>query len=369
MVTTWRGAPAADGYRMPGEFEKHAGTWMLWPTRTDTWRLGAKPAQEAYRRVALAIASFEPVTIGVNGIGYEHVRRVMPGAVRVVELSSNDAWMRDIGPTFVKNDATGEVRGIDWGFNAWGGLNGGLYFPWDLDRLAKQKVLEIEGKDRYDVRDFIMEGGAIAADGEGTLIATEQCLLHPNRNPRLSRTEIESRLGRCLGVRRIVWLKRGLADDETDGHVDELAAFAAPGVVLLAWTDDPAHPQYEIVREAEAALDAQPDAHGRRLRIERIPLPDPIELTATDSRTIDRAEQSFGRTPGTRLAASYVNFYFCNGALILPSFGDRRDREAHARFAALFPDRKVVQVYTREIALGGGNVHCITQQVPAGSRE
>lgn len=169
MVFTINSTPRKDGFRMPGEFEEHKGTWMLWPTRTDTWRSGAKPAQRVYIEVAKAISQFEPVTMCVKADQYENARALLPHNIRIVEISSNDAWMRDIGPTFVKNDK-GEVRGIDWGFNAWGGLDEGLYFPWDLDLLVKHKVMDIEQISRYDATDFILEGGAITVDGEGTLI-------------------------------------------------------------------------------------------------------------------------------------------------------------------------------------------------------
>lgn len=363
MSATLESTPRKDGFRMPAEFEPHQGTWMLWPVRTDTWRLGAKPAQDAFVEVALAISEFEPVTIGVSSIQYEHVRSIFPSRIRIVEMSSNDAWMRDIGPTFVKNGA-GEVRGVDWGFNAWGGLNGGLYFPWDQDLLVTQKVLEIEYKDRYDSQSFILEGGAILVDGEGTLIATEQCLLNPNRNPGMGREEIEQRLHEYLNVEKIIWLKDGLRYDETDGHVDEVAAFVRPGVVAMSWTDDLADPQYELLCAAFDLLSSVTDAKGRKLEVHKIHIPDPLTISDEEARLIDRARRSYNRATGTRFAASYVNFYICNGGVIIPAFGDRYDSVAYDQLSELFPDRKVVQINTREIALGGGNIHCITQQQP-----
>lgn len=194
---------------------------MLWPVRTDTWRAGAKPAQRVYVEVAKAIAQFEPVTMCVRPEQFENARALLPEHIRVIEISSNDAWMRDIGPTFVKNDQ-GEVRGIDWGFNAWGGIEEGLYFPWDLDLQVKRKVLEIEHISRYDATEFVLEGGAITVDGEGTLITTEQCVLNKNRNKNLTKEEVEERLSEFLNVEKIIWLKDGLVGDETDGHVDEV---------------------------------------------------------------------------------------------------------------------------------------------------
>ena len=180
--------PANDGFRMPAEWERHAGTWMLWPERPDTWRDKAQPAQRAYAAVAAAIAKSEPVTMGVSADQFNAARAALPEGVRVVEISSNDAWMRDVGPTFVV-DRRGRVRGIDWMFNAWGGKAGGAYLDWELDDQVAAKVLEIESRARYRAP-FILEGGAIHVDGQGTLLTTEECLLNPNRNPALRRSQI-----------------------------------------------------------------------------------------------------------------------------------------------------------------------------------
>src|SRR5689334_21041540 len=166
MTRTLTTTPADDGFAMPAEFSRHTGCWMLWPERPDNWRDGAQPAQRAFTDVATAIARFEPVSIGVSAAHYEFARGQLPPAVRVVEISHDDAWMRDVGPTVVINKK-GERRGVDWQFNAWGGLNGGLYFPWNLDDAVARKVLEIEGLDRYRAP-FIMEGGALHVDGQGT---------------------------------------------------------------------------------------------------------------------------------------------------------------------------------------------------------
>lgn len=365
MVRTWYTMPKEDGFRMPGEFEEHKGTWMLWPQRTDTWRNGAKPAQRAYVEVAKAISKFEPVTMCVNQDQYENARAMLPSHIRVVEISSNDAWMRDIGPTFVKNDK-GEVRGIDWNFNAWGGLEEGLYFPWDQDLLVKQKVMEIEGIDRYEARDIVLEGGAITVDGEGTLITTEQCLLHPNRNPHLTKEQVEEKLEQYLGVEKVIWLKNGLVGDETDGHVDEVVFYVRPGEVALGWTDDPNDPNYEVLHDAFERLQSAVDAKGRKLKIHKIPMPQQIRLTEEESKGIDFSEHSFERTAEKQFIATYINCYLCNGGVILPAFGDPHDEIAAEMFQKIYPDREVVSVYTREISLGGGNIHCITQQQPKG---
>jgi agmatine deiminase len=366
LTRTLSSTPRRDGYRMPAEFEPHQGCWMLWPERPDNWRLGAKPAQQAFATVAAAIAGSEPVTVGVSATQYDNARRRLPPAVRVVEISSDDAWMRDVGPTFVVN-GRGGLRGVDWMFNAWGGLDGGIYFPWDRDEGVAQKVIEIEDCERYRAP-FVLEGGSIHVDGQGTLITTEECLLNRNRNPHLTRGDIEGLLQRYLGVESIVWLGKGVHLDETDGHVDNLCAFVRPGEVLLTWTDDRRDPQYEISRDAWERLQQVRDARGRRFKVHKLVQPGPLYMTKAEAEGIDSAEGSQPREAGSRLAGSYVNFYVGNSRVVVPLLDPKRDATALRKLKALFPKREVLGVPGREILLGGGNIHCITQQVPAGRR-
>jgi agmatine deiminase len=339
---------------------------MAWPERPDNWRMGAKPAQEAYAEVAAAIGASEPVTMGVSDAQFEHCRAVLPPSVRVVELSTDDAWMRDIGPTFVVDDADG-LRGVDWRFNAWGGLDKGLYFPWDRDERAAAKVLEVERAGRYRAP-LVLEGGSIHVDGEGTVLTTEECLLNANRNPSMTREQIEGALRDYLGVERVLWLERGVYADETDGHVDNLACFVRPGVVLLHWSDDESDPQHAISRDALARLEAATDARGRSLQVIKLPAPNASAVTAQEAHGVDAVAGTQQRRAGDRLAASYVNFYAGTSRIVFPLLDPRRDDEAAEILRDCFPDRSVVGVAAREILLGGGSVHCITQQVPAVSR-
>ncbi len=362
MSRTLESTPAADGFRMPAEWSAHEGTWMAWPERPDNWRWGAKPAQEAFARVAGAIAEVEPVSMAVSPAQFDHARSLLPPAVRIVELTTDDSWMRDIGPTFVVN--ADQRRGVDWVFNAWGGLHDGLYFPWRRDDEAARKVLEIERADRYRAP-LVLEGGAIHVDGEGTVLTTEQCLLSPGRNPELTRGEIEQLLCSHLGAEKVLWLGDGVLNDETSGHVDNLACFAAPGVVALTWTDDETDPQHAISAAAERRLLAMTDARGRPLKVSRIHQPGPLLLTEEEARGVDAVEGTRPRRAGDRMAASYVNFYVANGRVIFPLLDERWDGAAAETLAELFPGCEIVGVPGREILLGGGNVHCITQQVPA----
>jgi agmatine deiminase len=361
-MLTLDSTPAADGFAMPAEWAPHAGCWMLWPERPDNWREGALPAQRAFAEVAAAIARFEPVTVGVSAAHYDFARAQLAPHIRVVEMSHDDAWARDVAPTFVTN-GKGVRRGVDWKFNAWGGLDGGLYFPWDKDDAVAQKVLEIEGCDRYRAP-LINEGGAIHVDGQGTALVTEQCLLNPNRNPQMSRAEIEQHLVEYLGVRHVIWLGHGVVDDETDGHIDNMACFVKPGVVALHWTDDRRDPQYEHSRDALERLSLATDARGREIEVIKLPMPGPLELTAEEAAGLLPRESSHRRLAGLRLAGSYVNFYIANRGIVMPLLDRKTDKSAAARLKRAFPGRKVVGVPAREILLGGGNIHCITQQVP-----
>ena len=335
---------------------------MLWPYRADTWRQSAQPAQRTFSGVAQAISQFEPVTIGASASQLLNARAILPPYIRVIVIESNDAWMRDVGPTFLV-DSRGEVRGVNWVFNAWGGI----YSDWSLDALVAARVLELENLAYYRTSGFILEGGSIHVDGQGTCLTTEECLLNPNRNPHLDKTQIEGRLCEYLNLDSIIWLRRGVFEDETSGHVDNLCCFIRPGVVALTWCDDPSDPMYDIVHEAFELLSQARDAHGRRLEIHTIHQPTPMYMTLEESRRIESTPGTLSRPAGARLAGSYINFYIANGGLVVPIFNDRYDQPALATLQTLFPDHRVLGVPGREILLGGGNIHCITQQQPRGS--
>jgi agmatine deiminase len=348
---------------MPPEWWPHSGCWMAWPERPDNWREEAGPAQEAFAAIAAAVAEAEPVTMSVSPGQAERARGLLPDAVRIVELETDDSWMRDIGPTFVIDGAGGR-RGVDWRFNAWGGLEGGLYAPWDRDDAAAARMLEIEGADRYRAP-LVLEGGSIHVDGEGTVLATEECLLNPNRNPELSREQVEGHLREYLGAEKVIWLGRGVFEDETDGHVDNLACFARPGLVLLTWTDERSDPQFPISQDALERLEGATDARGRELEVIRVHQPGPLATTREEAEGVVPVPGTQPRRAGDRLAASYVNYYLANGRIVLPLLDERTDDAAAEAIGSCFPDHEIVGVPAREVLLGGGNIHCITQQVPA----
>lgn len=354
--------PKQDGFRMPGEFEEQEQIWMLWPERPDNWRNGAKPAQKTFVNVAKAIREFEPVTVCVNPSQYQNARAQLPKDIRVVEMTSDDSWIRDCGPTFVVNDK-GEIRGCDWSFNAWGGLVDGLYFPWDQDDLVAQKVCEIEGVDSYRTDDFVLEGGSIHVDGEGTLITTEMCLLSEGRNPHMNKEEIEKKLCDYLNLEKVIWIKDGIDPAETNGHIDDVACYVRPGEVACIWTEDTENPFYEQAQAAYKTLSEATDAKGRKLKVHKLCLTKkPCYLTGAD--TIDYVEGTLPREEGEISIASYMNFLIVNGGIILPQYGDENDALAVEQVQAMFPERRVVGVRTEEVAYGGGNIHCITQQQP-----
>ena len=360
--------PRQDGFRMPAEFEPQERVWMLWPNRPDNWRDGAKPAQKAYADVARAIAKHVPVVMGAKPEDYEaaHFQLSDDENILVIEMESNDAWIRDCGPTFVVNDE-GEVRAVHWHFNAWGGLVDGLYFPWDQDALVGMKVADLAHAVRYRPDDLVLEGGSIHVDGEGTVITTEMCLLSEGRNPQLSKEEIERYLGEYLNVSKVIWIKDGIDPDETNGHIDDVACFVAPGEVACIWTDDEANPFYQAARDAYETLSNATDAKGRQLKVHKLCMPKvPTYMSQDEVDTIDVVEGTLPRTTEDVAIASYMNFLITNGAVIVPQYGDENDSLALEQVRAMFPDREVVGVDTVEVAYGGGNIHCITQQQPAG---
>ena len=362
MSTVLPGTPRAEGYRLAAEFEPHAACWMLWPERPDNWRENARPAQAAFTALAAAIARHEPVTVGASAGQFLNARAMLPPAVRVVELASDDAWMRDMAPAFVLDDQGG-IRGVKFGFNAWGGLKGGLYFPWDLDAQVATKLLEIERLDRHDAP-LVAEGGALAADGQGTLITTVDCLVNDNRNPGLRRAQIEGILRDHLATDTVIWLDHGLPGDETGGHVDNLVAFVRPGVLVMAWTDNRADPFHDVAREAHERLATATDARGQRFAIHKLPQPRPMTIQADEAAGVVQVSGTKARHAGDSICASYVNAYVGNGVVIVPAFGDPSDETARALYAALHPERRVVSLPAREIVLGGGGLHCITHEQP-----
>ncbi|QKW11224.1 agmatine deiminase family protein [Streptomyces sp. NA04227] len=327
---------------MPAEWTAHERCLMAWPTRHDLWGRVLSTLQEEHAAVARAIAAFEPVTVVAPPGHGESARALCGDGVEILELPLDDSWFRDSAPIFTLGP-DGTRAGVDFRFNAWGGK----HHPYDADDRISALLLDHLG-DPAIRSEMILEGGAITVDGEGTLITTEQCLLHPNRNPGMSRAEIEAELTLRLGVSKVIWLPYGgLLDTETDGHVDGVCAFVAPGKVVVQLPDDPEHPDHARMRANRAVLEASRDARGRALEI------------------VDLPQSAFTEVDGKPVEVGYLNFYLANGGVVVPVAGLPQDDEALAVIAAACPDRKVVGVVARTLAYGGGGVHCITQQVPA----
>ena len=357
--------PFDDGFRMPGEFEPHAGCWMLFPERPDVWGQHPQPAQQAFVDVATAIARFEPVTVCASPASFATARDMLPEQVCVLEIDSNDAWMRDCGPTFVVNDA-GDVRGVDWEFNAWGGFVGGLYDDWTQDNLVAQKVLAVVDADRYKAQ-FVNEGGAIHVDGEGTLITTRSVLLNKNRNPDLTQAEVEQQLHDYLGVEKVIWLDVSDAD-ETDGHVDGVCCFVRPGVLLISWPEDEHSADLTYYQSIYDQLAAATDAKGRSFELIKLPIAELPPITQAEADDVIDVDGTYPRSAGDPVWGGYINFYIANGGIVFPMFGVSADQKARQVLQQAFPDREVIGVpNARQISMGGGIIHCITQQQPLGS--
>jgi agmatine deiminase len=340
--------PGRRGYRLPAEWAPHAATWLSWPHNRETWPGCFEPVEPAMVEAVRALAETERVRINVLDTAHAaHVRRLLArrADLKQVDLHvvpTNDAWVRDHGAIFVVNEAAPEpLLALAYEYNAWGGK----YPPYDLDRAVPRQLAEILRVPSF-APGIVLEGGSIEGNGESVLLTTEQCLLNPNRNPHLERTEIEQLLRDSLGVSQIVWLGEGIAGDDTDGHVDDLTRFVNPGAVVTVVEPNRADPNHVPLAANRRYLD-EVEVAGRKLEVIELPMPEPLY------------------NAGQRLPASYANFYIANELVLVPVFKCRQDDAACGLIAECFPDRRVVPIDSRPLVAGLGALHCLTQQVPA----
>jgi agmatine deiminase len=344
----------AAAYRMPAEWEPHLATYLVWPHNRDTWPGKFDAIVPVFARIAATIAEFEPLRLLVTDnamaeAARETILAVNGSASRLDRIAftvvaTNDSWIRDHGPIFVNRaalaDAPAQVA-LDFGFNSWGEK----YGAFDLDDAVPRRLGERWG---FEVLEppMVLEGGSIEVDGAGTLLTTESCLLNPNRNPALDRAEIERRLKYWLGVSSVLWLGEGIAGDDTDGHVDDLARFVAPATVVTVVEDNSRDENYRVLADNLKRLKTMRDAGGRAIKVETLPMPPALYHE------------------GTRVPASYANFYILNGGVIVPTFDCPQDATAIATLGRLFPGRRVVGIPSRDLVWGLGAIHCLTQQHP-----
>jgi agmatine deiminase len=345
-------APGLVGYRWPAEWERHAATWLAWPKNPQTWPGRLERAVEGFVGIVRALHPFEPVNLLVDSPAMADAARarlaaggVGPDAdVRFVVEPTNDAWVRDYGPIFVvRGEGTERTRAaIDFGYDAWGGK----YPPWQLDDAIPSRLAATLELPRFGA-DFVLEGGSIDGNGRGTLLTTETCLLHPNRGAGRTREQMEERLCAWLGVTQVLWLGEGIAGDDTDGHVDDIARFVDPGSVVAAVEEDPHDPNAGPLAANLRRLRGMRDAAGKPLALATLPMPPPLHVA------------------GQRCPASYANFYLANGVALVPTFGASSDARALAILRELLPGREIVGVRCEELVYGLGAVHCLSQQEPA----
>lgn len=363
---TRKTTPSNDGYKLPFEGDKHKATVVLIPYRKDTWRNHASFAQQNFKEVILAIAKHEKVIVGIHPSIYAKVAPSYKNIknVELLKIRYNDSWARDNMGIYLSNGKN--IRGVDFRFNAWGGEVDGLYSNYhDDDKLTSSFDKKYKIQD-YRLPSFVFEGGSIAFDGKGTAIVTEACLLSKGRNPTLRKEEIEETLKEYLSLEKIIWVPHGIYMDETNEHIDNMVAFVKPGVLVMAWTDDKNDPQYEYCQQTYEALTNATDARGKHFEIYKSHLPNPpLYMNEEEAKGIIKDKfDAKPRNDSDRLSASYVNFYQGKNFVILPAFGVKEDEEAFKLFSSLFPKNKIHQINTREILLGGGNIHCITMQIP-----
>lgn len=358
------GTPADHGFSFPPEWQRHRGTWISWP-RPEGISFPGRYAECVHNVIDVirAITEFEPVHLNVPNVDYELIvrdlllrGRVPVRRVRFHHIRTNECWTRDYGPAFVQRRRRGpstrsrsltagrmETAIVDWGYNAWGGK----YPPFDADDEVPARVGEELGLPVF-YPGIVMEGGAVDFNGAGTILTTTSCLLNKNRNPRLSQKQIERYLEAYYGQQHIVWLGDGIEGDDTDGHIDDLARFVNERTVVIGMENDPSDPNYKVLRANRRLLERARDQDGRAFHVVELPMPRPVTYKSQ------------------RLPATYVNFYFVNGALLVPTFGQsRRDRRALAVLQPLLPRRRVIGVDCRALIWGLGGIHCLTQQQPA----
>ncbi len=336
---------------MPAEWELHEATWLAWPHNLNTWPGKFDLVPDIYIDIVRALHTHEPVSICVNDTeAAVETRKLLKQAgldlstVRFCEIPTDDTWARDHGPIFVRRTHEGkqELAITDWIFNSWGEK----YGPWNLDDIVPQKIAKLLNLPFFEPG-IVLEGGSIDVNGRGTLLTTEACLLNPNRNPTLTREDIEAYLRAYLGVTHILWLGDGIVGDDTDGHIDDLARFVTPTTIVCALEDDPTDANYALLQDNFVRLQKMTDQDGNLLRIVPLCMPSPVDYD------------------GTRLPASYANFYVANGVVVVPIYDCPNDTRALATLQELFPTRHVVGVDCTDLVWGLGAIHCITQQQPA----
>ena len=329
--------------RWPAEWEPHESTVMCWPARADMWGDLLADAEAAHAEVANAIGAFEPVTMLVPPRSIERAASRCGPGVEIVELRIDDSWFRDSGPIYVVDD-DGRRVATDWAFNSWGEK----FLPYEADAAVAGRFAGLRGHPVRSI-DMVFEGGSVTGDGDGTVVTTTQCLMHPNRNPTMTQTEIEAVLLEELGAARMIWLPHGLAlDDDTDGHVDNIAAFAAPGLLVLQGCDDPDEADWLRLDVDRRVASGALDARGRALDVVVVPI------------------LPFAEIAGERVVVPYLNYYVGNGFVIVPTCRHDADADMIAVIAEQYPGRDTIALDVGAIlAAGGGGIHCITQQVPA----
>lgn len=365
--------PVELGYSMPAEWRRHSATWLTWPKDPETWPDRVAQVEETFLQMMAALTPHEIVNLLVDDAKTEAVVRarcVFPGAANICfhHVRTVDSWIRDYGPNFLVSDKLQCVADFkrtpgkvddklkfaghslaynDWIFNAWGNK----YEELKRDNSIPARLESLLKAPRFEP-DIVMEGGSIEVNGAGCVLTTEQCLLNPNRNPQLTRNEIEQYLKNYLGVEKVLWLGEGIVGDDTDGHIDDIARFVSPNVIVCAVEDDPQDANYKILRENLQRLRTMTDARGQAFEIVTLPMPGIVSGASTGDRNLDR------------LPASYANFYIANGVVLAPVFGHGNDARALEKLQSLFASRRVVEINCEALVWGMGTIHCVTQQQP-----
>lgn len=359
MAKRFFSVPSDDNFRTSAEFLEHKQAWMIWPERTDNWRMGAKPIQKLVASIANILIKYENITVIVSKHQFQNARQQLDEKIKVVEMTTNDTLIRDFGPLFLVNSDTKETRGLKASFNAWGGSTYGIYYPWNDDDMLSYKLFELEKIDYYELP-IILEWGMILLDGNGTCFASEEGILSEIRNPNLTREQAEDYLKQYLNVVQVIWLPFGFPSDLTKGRLNNLLTLVDKTTILLSWTDNIYDDCYQIITETEKILKKTVNAYGERYKILKVSVPKIINRTDAEAEMIDyNTNHSLNRVDQT-LTGSYTNLYITNKAVLVPTFDDKESEEQALNvLSKVFSDRRIILINARELILGHANLHSI----------
>ncbi len=362
-VLELKSTPKKDGFSLLSNFDHGDCVYYLWPERSDVWLNGGKDAQDVVTGVLNQIIKYDKVIIGVNDIKkFKEQNFNINKNIQIEQISYNDAWIRDTGPTIISNEKR-QFRAVNFGFNGYGGKLEGLYFPFDLDLKLAERLCEKHNVSFYPVPNFILEGGSICSNGKGTVIAIEKCVLNPNRNPKFSKKQAENIFADYFGTKKVIWIEEGLKFDETGGHIDNVCSFINENTVAVACESNKKDAQYDILHKIYKKLNSETTYDGKPLKIVKIHQPHCAPITKTEASQIVSNKDVKTRLEGDEVVGSYINAFISDKYIVVPQFGSKVDDEAVETYKKLFTNKKIIKFNARPLVISGGGIHCVLKKL------